>query len=84
MRPFKVLKKINANTYVLKLPLDSGIGIIFNVKDLLPYNKPSEIADFSYDLTITLHTLPSHTIMMRIKKKQYEYPDKNNNEKELQ
>ena len=35
--PFKILKKISSNTYVLELPAELGISSTFNVEDLILY-----------------------------------------------
>jgi hypothetical protein len=35
--PFKVLERINANTYKLDLPVDFGVSPTFNIADLKPY-----------------------------------------------
>ena len=35
--PFKVLEKINDNTYKLNLPVDFGVSPTFNIADLKPY-----------------------------------------------
>ena len=35
--PFKILKKINSNAYMVDFPSDFGINYTFNVEDLAPY-----------------------------------------------
>jgi hypothetical protein len=35
--PFKILAKINDNTYKLELPPEFGVSLSFNIKDLRPY-----------------------------------------------
>ena len=34
---FKILSKIDANTYILKIPSDWGISLTFNVEDLVRF-----------------------------------------------
>ncbi|GKG23564.1 hypothetical protein Tco_0391600, partial [Tanacetum coccineum] len=40
--PFRVLKKINDNTYKIKLPGHYNVSATFNVANLSPYNGDSD------------------------------------------
>ena len=41
--PFKVLKKVGTNAYVLELPPELGISSTFNISDLAEYREPALI-----------------------------------------
>ncbi|CAB4263778.1 unnamed protein product [Prunus armeniaca] len=41
MGPFKVLKRLGSNAYMLQLPPEMGIIPIFNIEDLVPYKEPA-------------------------------------------
>lgn len=40
--PFKILKQINPNAYLLDIPPDYAISSTFNVEDLVPYHLPTQ------------------------------------------
>ena len=42
-RPFKVLKRVGPNAYVLEVPPDYGISSTFNISDLKEYKEPALI-----------------------------------------
>ena len=37
MGPYSIIHKLGSNAYLLDLPNDMDISLIFNVEDLLPY-----------------------------------------------
>ena len=41
--PYKVIKKVGSNAYVLELPSDLGISSTFNISDLVEYRAPAII-----------------------------------------
>ena len=47
--PFKVLKRMGPNAYVIDLPYGYGISSSFNIEDLVAYKSPITITDTSFD-----------------------------------
>ena len=42
-KPFKIIKRVGPNAYVLELPPDLGISATFNISDLVEYREPVAI-----------------------------------------
>ena len=49
--PFKVVKKLGPNAYVIELPADYGISPIFNIEDLTQFHGPEGPLPATSDLT---------------------------------
>ena len=47
--PFKVLKRMGPNAYVIDLPHDYGISSSFNIEDLVAYESPTIIPNTPFD-----------------------------------
>ena len=60
--PFKIIKKIRPNAYVLELSSDYGISSIFNIFDLKEYKKPTLIPSEAFGpyLAFESKTLPKY------------------------
>ena len=43
--PFKVLERVNDNTYKIDLPSDYQVSATFNVSDLSPYEDDNNVAN---------------------------------------
>ena len=49
VNPFKVLKQMGPNAYVIDLPHDYDISFSFNIEDLVAYKSPTSILDTPFD-----------------------------------
>ena len=47
--PFKIIKKVGSNAYVLELPPELGISSIFNISDLVEYREPPMIPNEPFE-----------------------------------
>ena len=48
-RPFKIIKRVGPNAYVLELPPELGISSTFNVLDLIEYREPTMIPNEPFE-----------------------------------
>ena len=56
--PFKIIKKIGPNAYVLELPSDFGISSTFNISDLREYIEPALIPSEPFEPDPILESEP--------------------------
>ena len=63
--PYKIIKKIGPNAYVLELPPDLGISSTFNISDLVEYSKPAMIPSepFGPDPSIESDPIPEYPLI---------------------
>ena len=47
MSPYSIIRKLGSNAYLLDLPNDMDISLVFNVEDLLPYQDTFEPSSVS-------------------------------------
>ena len=56
--PFKVVKRVGSNAYVLELPPELGISSTFNILDLTEYREPAMIPSEPFELDPILESEP--------------------------
>ena len=56
--PFKIIKKIGSNAYVVDLPSDFGISSTFNITDLVAYKKSTRIPSEPFEPEPTFESEP--------------------------
>ena len=63
--PFKVIKKVGSNAYVLELPPELGISSTFNISDLVEYREPAMIPSepFGPDPSIESDPIPEYPLI---------------------
>ena len=57
--PFRVLKRVGSNAYVVDLPNDYGISSTFNVSDLVAYRDPTAIPSEPFEPSPTVVSDPT-------------------------
>ena len=57
--PFKVIKRVGSNTYMLELPPKLGISSTFNISDLTEYRKPAMIPSETFEPDPILESEPN-------------------------
>ena len=51
MSPFSIIRKLESNAYLLDLPNDMDISLVFNVEDLLPYQGAFEPSTLPFSVS---------------------------------
>ena len=57
--PFKVIKRVGSNAYVLELPPELGISSTFNISDLTEYREPAMIPSEPFEPATILESEPN-------------------------
>ena len=57
--PFKILRRVGPNAYVVDLPPEYGINSTFNVADLVAYKEPTEILSHPFEPSPPLESEPT-------------------------
>ena len=57
--PYKVIRKIGSNAYVLEIPPELGISSTFNVSDLIEYREPTLIPSEPFGPNPVLESEPT-------------------------
>ena len=56
--PFRVVKRVGSNAYVLELPSELGISSTFNITDLVEYREPAVIPSEAFEPNPALESEP--------------------------
>ena len=59
-RPYKIVKRIGPNAYVLELPSDLGISSTFHVSDFVEYRAPVTISSEPFEPDLSIESEPTH------------------------